>query len=455
MRSRHDRPPGPARSLIENLTSEFTELEGGVAPGDPLKWPGYPAARARAEAASGEAESVIFGEARIRGADAVLIVFDFSYMGGSVGEAAGDRVTRAFARARELRRPVVSLVASGGCRMQEGMRALVQLQRIAAQAKVTRDDGIAHISVARHPTTGGMWAALAAGADVLLGESGATVGFAGHRVTGQIAPADAELLTSEGKFLTGQVDEVVAPEDLAKRLGAWIEALAPGGQRRAAGAALPRALGASGPASSGWSAVLGARSPDRPRAFEYLDAHFDSRLPISGDRAGGRDPGMLCGFGRRGGDTVAYAAQTGTANTPAGFRTAARLLRLADRLRLPVLTLVDTPGAANDAAAERAGVGPALADMFGVMAQVSVPVTTLVVGEGGSGGALALCSPNCLWLTPDAYFSVIPPEPATAILKRPSDDVPLVADALRLRPDDLVELGIASGIATRSGPRDR
>jgi acetyl-CoA carboxylase carboxyl transferase subunit beta len=151
---------------------------------------------------------------------------------------------------------------------------------------------------------------------------------------------------------------------------------------------------------------------------------------------------MLCGFGTHAGRTVAYAAQTGTATRPAGYRTATRLLHLADRLGIPVLTLVDTPGAANDAEAERQGVGPAIADLFGAVASVRTPVTTLVIGEGGSGGALALAAPGRTWATPDSYFSVIAPEHAAAILKRPPEEVEATADQLRLRPQDLAELGV-------------
>jgi len=173
---------------------------------------------------------------------------------------------------------------------------------------------------------------------------------------------------------------------------------------------------------------------------------------------------MLCGFGLRHGRGVAYVAQTGTANAPAGFRTAARVIRLADRLALPVLTLVDTPGAANDATAEENGIGPAIADAFAAVADARVPITTLVIGEGGSGGALALTSPHCVWITPDAYFSVIVPEAATAILKRDPDQVDHTAEQLRIRPQDLLDLGIAHGIAGNeprtpaglmSGPRCR
>jgi acetyl-CoA carboxylase carboxyl transferase subunit beta len=155
---------------------------------------------------------------------------------------------------------------------------------------------------------------------------------------------------------------------------------------------------------------------------------------------------MLCGIGVRGGRSIAFAAQTGTATTPAGFRTASRLVRLADRLSMPVLTLVDTPGAANDAAAERAGVGPAIAELFGAIAGAAVPITTLVIGEGGSGGALALSAPGRTWVTPDAYFSVTAPELAAAILKRAATAVTETAGQLRLRPQDLVALGVARGI---------
>ncbi|KOG73510.1 acetyl-CoA carboxylase, partial [Streptomyces antibioticus] len=212
-------------------------------------------------------------------------------------------------------------------------------------------------------------------------------------------------------------------------------------------APVPGALGRGGLPGSGWEAVERARAAERPRAHAYLDAYFDDRLPISGDRCGGTDPdGMLCGFGERDGRTVAYAAQTGTATRPAGYRTAARLIRLADRLGIPVLTLVDTPGAANDAEAERQGVGAAVAEVFGAVAAARVPVTTLVIGEGGSGGALALAAPGNTWATPDSYFSVIAPELAAAILKRPPEEVRSTADQLRIRPQDLAELGVIRGV---------
>ena len=365
-----------------------------------------------------------------------------------MGEATGRKITGAFDRAIVARRPVVSLVASGGSRMQEGMRSLLQLQRIAAAAHRARAAGIPHVSVVRSPTTGGVWAALAAGADVLLALPDAAVAFAGHRVrAGGGEERDAEAFTSEGKLADGQVDEVVEPGELPAVLARLLELLQPAPPQPPAAAEVPAALGRADLPEDGWSAVQRARHPDRPRAPAYLDAYFDARVPLGGDRAGGAGHGMLCGLGRRAGRTIAYAAQDGTATAADGYRTATRLLGLAGRLELPVLTLVDTPGAANDARAEHAGIGPALAGLFGAMAATRVPVTTLVIGEGGSGGALALTSPDRVWITPDAYYSVISPEAATAILKLDPAQAPVTADRLRLRPQDLVELGVVRGIA--------
>ncbi len=445
---------GGAREVLALVAADFAEFaaprSARYGPDGPLDWDGYAAARERAVERSGETEAVVCGAGRVGGVEAVLVVFDFRFLGGSVGTATGDRIEHAFARARETRRPLVSFVATGGSRMHEGMLSLRQLQRIAAQSARLRADGVPQVSVLRDPTTGGLWASLGAGADVVIGVAGAQVGFAGRRVR-PAADADDPAYTAEGQFAGGHVDEVCVLADLPDVLAEWLALL---GSGSAEPAEVPRALGAANTSRAaddpvdGWTAVQRARAASRPRAAAYLDDYFDLRRPIHGDRAGGADPGMLCGIGLRGRRAIAYAAQAGTATTPAGFRTAARLIRLAEHLGLPVLTLVDTPGAANDAAAERAGVGPAIAALFGAVAAARVPITTLVIGEGGSGGALALAAPDRTWITPDAYFSVIAPELGAASLKRRPEDVPATAEQLRLRPTDLLALGVVRGIAT-------
>jgi acyl-CoA carboxylase subunit beta len=440
---------GPAaRDAIAAIASDFVEFGADVVSPDPLDWDGYGAHLQRARKRSGEPESVVCGYGRVGRTESVLVSFDFRFMGGSMGEATGRKITEALVRAREDGRPFVSLVCSGGCRMQEGMRALVQMQRISAAAGLARSAGVPHVSVLRSPTTGGVWAALCAAADVILAVPDATVAFAGHRVRGSEG-SDTQAFTSTGKALHGQVDQVLEETELVPTLATLLELMTPAGAP--VPAPMPFALGRTDLPPDGWEAVRRARSSERPRADAYLDAYFEERIAISGDRAGGVDETMRCGIGRHRGKPIAYVAQTGTANTPAGFRTAARLIRLADRVGLPILTLIDTPGAANDAAAERGAIGAAIAEAFEAVADASVPITSLVIGEGGSGGALALASHTDLWIAPDAYFAVISPEAAAAILKQPRSKERTIAGRLRLRPQDLLDLGVVHGIASPAG----
>ncbi|MFE9253649.1 carboxyl transferase domain-containing protein [Streptomyces sp. NPDC006879] len=450
-----------ARAVLAAVADagSFSELSVPTRPGapdGPLSWSGYDGSRARARERTGEDESVVCGTARIAGRPAMLVSFEFGFLGGSLGERTGDRLEAAYTQARSRRLPLVSLIATGGSRMQEGMLALTQLQRVAHQSALTQAAGLPQLAVLRDPTTGGGWATLGAGADVVLALPGAQVGFAGSRVRPE--NADPAAYTAESQLATGHVDAVVDPGELAKTLGEWVRLLAPAAgaaevpKEQLAPAEPPGALARTALPITGWDAVQQARSPRRPRAGAYLDAYFDLRLAIRGDRVGSHDPGVLCGFGLRHGRTIAYAAQCGTATRPAGYRTAARLIRLADRLGMPVLTLIDTPGAANDAQAEHAGAGAAIADAFAAIASVRVPVTTLLIGEGGSGGALALAAPGNTYVTADSYFSVIAPELAAAILKRPAGQAPQTADQLRLRPQDLVELGLARAVVGHPQP---
>ncbi|MFD4226739.1 carboxyl transferase domain-containing protein [Streptomyces sp. NPDC058545] len=439
-----------ARQAIAAVTEDFTESDtpaGAEIPADgPLSWSGYADSRARATARTGEEESVVHGLATVGGRPCVLISFEFGFLGGSLGQRTGDLLEAAYGTAFTRRLPLVSIVATGGSRMQEGMIALTQLQRVARASARLRAAGLPQLAIVRDPTTGGGWATLGAGADVILALPGAQIGFAGSRV--RPVDADPSAYAAEGQLAAGQIDAVVHADELPRTLGRWLGALgAAGVDESGVPAPVPGALAATGLPATGWDAVRQARSSARPRAGAYLDAYFDHLLPLSGDRCGGTDPGLLCGFGVRAGRPIAYVAQCGTATRPAGYRTATRVIRLADRLGVPVLTLIDTPGAANDAEAERAGAGAAIADAFAAIAEARVPVTTLVIGEGGSGGALALAAPGNTYVTPDSYFSVIAPELAAAILKRSPDAVHATADQLRLRPQDLVDLGVARGIA--------
>jgi acetyl-CoA carboxylase carboxyl transferase subunit beta len=427
--------------------------------GDPSGWPGYPERLRSAREVSGARHAVTTGLASVGGEPCVLVGFDFSFLGGSMGVAEGTRIARAFTVAAAHRVPVVSVAASGGTRMQEGTSALAQMQVIAAAIAAARRAGIPHIAVAADPTTGGVWSSLVASADVVVGVPGARVSFSGSRTRPAGADRDAAAYRAEGGRASGSIDLLVPADRLRQELAAIIRLLSPRSRGNTEDAAAPVpgrpvAEGPVEPAAGGWAQVHRIRQPGsgQPRADRWLAAYFEQDFAISGDRCGGVDPAVRCGFGRRDGQTIGYVAQTGQATTPAGFRTARRLVELATRFSVPVLTLIDTPGAAATPDDEAAGLGAAIAELFIAIASAQVPVTSVVIGQGVSGGALALASAGNLWMAHDGYLAVTAPELAAAILKRPPGDAPQLADLLRLTPEELLSRGIIRGIRRLRAP---
>ena len=433
-------------------------------PGNPSGWPGYADKLGSARKTAGARHAATTALATVAGEPCVLIGFDFSFLGGSMGTAEGTRIARAFTVATARRLPVVSVAASGGSRMQEGTSALVQMQAVAAAIAAARRAGIPHIAVAGDPTTGGVWASLVASADVLIGAAGARVSFSGSRTRPADADPGAVAYRAEGGWASGNIDLLIPEDRLRPEIAALIRLLSPrsrGAARDAAppaSPALPAAdigPGASASEPDAWAQVQRARrqpAAGQPRADRWLAAYFEQAAGISGDRCGGVDSALRCGFGRRDGGTIGYIAQTGQPTTSAGFRTATRLLALATRFSLPVLTLIDTPGAAAGPADEAAGLGAAIAELFIAIASCAVPVTSVVIGQGVSGGALALAAPGNLWMVQDAYLAVTAPELAAAILKRSAADVPQVAAQLRLTPQELLSRGIIRGIVCPPAP---
>jgi acetyl-CoA carboxylase carboxyl transferase subunit beta len=433
-----------ALNTIADLVDGFEPLSDAAPAQDPLRWPGYGSALARARQRTGDQQSVTAGRASIGSQPCVTVAFNFAFMGGSMGVAEGRRITEAIAVAVSERLPLVSVLRSGGVRMQEGMPALVQMQRVSRGLVELGAAGIPHICVARNPTTGGVWAAVGAGADIIIGESGAAVAFAGARVRGDAGGSD-EAFRAEAKWERGLIDDVLPAERLCDRVAQAISLLSP--QTRGIPELPPLPTGSQdGVVRSGWDQVQRARAPGRPKADDYLNDYFSRVLEIRGDRVGGVDPSVRCGFGARDGRTIAFVAQSGAVTRAAGYRAAARLVALAAKLEVPILTLIDSPGADGTVAGEADGVAGAIAGLLQTIATASVPILSVTIGEGGSGGTLALASQDNLWITADGYFSVITPESATAILKRPAEEVPTIANQLRLGPRDLRELGIVRGI---------
>lgn len=410
---------------------------------DPLRFPGYAEQLARA----GGRESVRTG----RTAHYACVAADFSALGGSMGAVHGERVVRAFRRAADLRLPVVVLAASGGARLQEGMIALVQMARTAAAAAAHGRAGLLSLAVLRPPTTGGVWASYASLCDLRAAQPGATVGFAGPRVVehtlGIRLPEGAH--TAEAAHAAGLVDALVSPEQQA----AWVEA-ALGMRAVPLPPPVRRPSPVGPPPVDAWETVRRARAADRPTGVDWAALLFASWVELRGP-----DPTLRAGLAGFEGERVVVLACDRHAGHgrlgPGSYRLARRAIALAGRLRLPLVTLIDTPGADPSPEAEAAGIAGEIARTLAAMAELASPVVGICVGEGGSGGALALAVADRLLVQETAIFSVIAPEGAAAILRRDPSHAPELAARLGLTSSELLQLGIIDTVApeTETGMR--
>jgi acetyl-CoA carboxylase carboxyl transferase subunit beta len=438
-----------AKERIAQLTRSFEEQDANVVGRDPLSFASYGDQLARARSEAGTDEACVWGFADIDGARCALVVFDFSFLGGSMGMAVGEKVARAFDAARRRRLPIVTVTASGGARMQEGMWSLVQMARTVEAQGWHAQAGLAHIALLTSPTTGGVYASFASLADVIYAEEGATVGFAGPRVVEELTGAKpaADLHTVETAERHGLVDAVITRADQTRVLGAALRAL--DGQAREPLAGPSRTAAAQETAGiSAWDRLGLVRAPERPKGPVIADALLADAITLRGDRTGASDDehvlvriGQLRGTDRN----VVAIAQDASGDgriRPAGFRKAVRAIDLAGRLGLPVVTVIDTRGADPLAGSETAGVAAAIARTFRAMLACPTPTLTLLTGEGGSGGALAMAVADRVVAFSNAVFSVIAPEGAAVILYRDPSRAHELADRMRITVPDLIDLGL-------------
>ena len=456
-----------ARARIVLLTDPGSFTETTFPPGttDPLSFTDlrdYPDRLADAARRSGESEAVVVGVARIGGIETVVAVMDFAFLGGSMGVEVGRRVSGAAELALQRGLPLVTVCASGGARMQEGVFSLFQMARASEAFGRLREAGLLSVCVLTDPTYGGVSASFATLASVLVGERGAHVGFAGPRVVQETIRAElpADFQTAEFLLAHGLVDRVENRADLRPLL-ARLLALH--------GSGVPPQEAADDAGDDGspvdvavdddpWDVVQRARVVERPTTLDYLRTAFDDFVELHGDRAFADDPAVVGGIAAIGGRTVVVIGQEKGHTVreriarnfgmphPEGYRKAQRLLDHAEAFGLPVVTLVDTPGAHPGPEAEERGQSHAIAEIIMRSSRLRVPVVSVVTGEGGSGGALALCTSDRLLVLQNAYLSVISPEGCAAILWRTAVAAPTAARAMRLGAAHLRASGIATSV---------
>ena len=453
----------PSSARIDMLADEgtFRELDRDLVSVDPLRFADHKSYRVRLQEAqreTGVREAVTSGFCRVAGHQAVLVVFDFAFLGGTMGSVAGEKIAHAFEEATQRRIPLVSVTASGGARVQEGMLSLMQMAKVAAAASQHGRHGLAFISILTDPTFGGVTASFASLGDILIAEPGAQIGFVGPRVieqtTGVAPPKDSH--KAETLLQAGLIDLVIGRRELTAVVAYLIGHLKRNKTSEALGEDLPQS--AKSKRSSAWQKVRLARHTGRPTAKYYIARMASRFLELHGDRWSGDDPAVIGGIAElddktiimigqeRGGTPEEKAASHDGKAYSEGYRKSLRLMRLASKFKIPVITLVDCPNAQANYESEHRGIAFALAHNLATMANLPTPIVSAIIGEGGSGGALAMGVADCVLMLENAIYSVISPEGAAAILYRDAGKAEDVSDDLKLTAQDLHDLGVIDAV---------
>lgn len=486
----------------------FEEWDAKMEFSNPLDFPGYEKKFRAVQEKTNLDEAVVTGKVTIEGHPAVMGVCDSRFFMSSMGYNVGEKITRAIERATKERLPVILYCCSGGARMQEGMVSLMQMAKTSAALKRHHEAGLLYITVLTDPTTGGVTASFAMLGDVILAEPGALIGFAGPRVIEQTIRQKLPEGFQRAEFLLehGFVDRIVERQEQKKVLGKILEiheknrwaqiglfvkeeqterimienvtkniiienktenTIESTIKSTIKNAAENRTEELENPVVSSktpWDTVLLSRKSDRPAASAYIEALFTDFIEFHGDRYCRDDGAVIGGVALFHGCPVTVIGQEKGKNTkdnlkcnfgmpsPDGYRKALRLMKQAEKFGRPVICFVDTPGAFCGMEAEERGQGEAIARNLFFMSDLKVPILTIVIGEGGSGGALALAVADEVWMMENAIYSILSPEGFASILWKDSKKAPEAARVMKITAKDLLKMGMIEKVLQEKTP---
>ena len=443
---------------------------------NPLKFEGYEWKLETTREKTGLTEAVTVGKCKIYGEEAVIGVCDSRFLMGSMGHVVGERITAAVERATELKLPVFIFCCSGGARMQEGIISLMQMAKTTAAIKKHSDAGLFYCTILTDPTTGGVTASFATVGDVVMAEPGALIGFAGPRVIKQTIGQDLPEGFQRAEFQVekGFADGIVKREDLRKTIYYLIVANRPKEEvfrvrrqseedKRFMYTEILKELTWKSRSLTAWEKVKAVRQAIRPSAKDYMDNIFDFFVEAKGDRAFGDDQAIMGGIAMLNGQPITVIADM-KGNTieecrkrnfgmplPEGYRKALRLMKQAEKFGRPIVSFVNTAGAYCGIEAEERGQGEAIARNLLEMSALKVPVLCIVIGEGGSGGALATAVGNEVWMMENATYSILSPEGFASILWKDASAAPKASEVMNITAQDLKRLGVVEKIIPEFG----
>lgn len=394
---------------------------------------------------AGTDESVITGRALVKGRPVAVVVNEFRFLAGSIGQVAADRIVAAVRRATAEGIPVLATTASGGTRMQEGTPAFVRMIDISRALMDHKAAGLPYLVFLRHPTTGGVFASWGSLGHITIAEPGALIGFLGPKVYELLngTPFPPGVQTSDNLANRGIIDAVVLPEELPSMVDTALSILvdppeASSRERRPA---------ATAPRRGTWESVLLTRTPDRPGVREVLRHGADAIIRLQGTERGERDAAMIVALARIDGEPCVVVGQDRSTQSrlkpmgPGALREARRGMRLAGELGLPLVSFIDTPGAELSPEAEQGAIAGEIARCISAMATMEVPSVSVLLGQGCGGGALALLPASTVIATENSWLSPLPPEGASAIVYGDVDHAAQLAAEQRISAFDLLATG--------------
>lgn len=446
-----------AAELLAIVVDEGSFTSWDVPAQEPALSEEYARDLARARERSGTDESVITGAGLIRGRRVAVIVSEFSFLAGSIGQAAAGRIVAAVERATAEGLPLLAGPASGGTRMQEGTLAFLSMVKITGAVRAHRQAGLPYLVYLRHPTTGGVMASWGSLGHINVAEPGALLGFLGPRVYealhGEAFPGNVQV--SENLFNKGLIDGVVEPAELADLVRRALDILAPGPDSSPgpdAGPAAPLTLSVRPAAVDAWTSIEISRRPRRPDLRQLLKYGATDALPLNGTGQGEKDPGLLLALARFGSQSCIVLGHArplrkdAAGMGPGSLREARRGMKLAEELRLPLLTVIDTAGAALSQEAEEGGLAGEIARSLHELIGLESPSVSVLLGQGAGGGALALLPADRTIAAQHSWLSPLPPEGASAIVHRTTALAPAMAQAQGVNVASLYVNGLVNHI---------
>lgn len=443
-----------AKQRIESLIdiNSFKETNKSLTSVDPLAFvsnSSYKDSIIKDQKRTGLSEAIITGHCTISGFECNLIALDFGFMGGSMGSVVGEKISLTFEDSAQKKIPVICIVTSGGSRIQEGTLSLMQMAKVATASNKLSNSGVPHITVLANPTTGQSYASFANLADIILAEPQAILGYNPIETMSE-ANTDKNVHiphTSESHLEHGMIDAIVHRKDLKDVLSALLELF--GKEFTINKISKSKLIESHQTDTPAWKSVELSRHPKRPKSSDLMARMLDNFIELHGDRSFSDDPTIISGIGQLNGQTIAIIGQERINETrimPEGFRKAQRTLLLAKKFKLPVITLIDTPGVNLSFESEHRGIGNSIAKTMSLMSDIDVPTISIIIGEGGSAAALSLAISDKSLMLKNAIYSPISPEEASELLYKDKDKKEKVADDLKLTSLDCKNLGIIDSV---------